>query len=499
MASIVSLKTHDGRDISYVDEVKGQGGMKDVYFSPNRDYVVAFFRDKQDPGAKERLILIAGKFRERIYSQEGGDYWKNLFCWPTAVVEHQGRLGVVAPFYNPNFFFAVGSRNGDSLGIKGREKEGKWFASAKNRNTFIDPKELGDWSTHLKIGLMIARAVRRLHAAGLAHSDLSYKNVLVDPSRGDACVIDIDGLVVPDKIPPLVAGTPDFIDPLVMMTQRLPLGDPKRVLPSIRTDQHALSVLIYMYLLYRHPLRGPKVHDVGDPQRDEELSMGEKALWIENPSDTSNRIRPADLKASQLPWGDPVKVSYKVTGPYLAPLFERAFISGLHDSNQRPIADEWEFALVKTVDLLQPCTNTSCEQKWYVFDNSNSPRCPFCGTPYKGSLPVLNLYSSHKEGNFRPDNHRLMVYSNQSLFSWHMFKNVFPNEKLAENLRRRLGYFVLHQGKWWLKNEAMPQLWDASNKTQIPLGGQIELSDGLQLLNKEEGGRLIVVQMAHGA
>ncbi len=499
MASIISLKTHDGKDIAYVDEVKGQGGMKDVYFSPNKDYVVAFFRDKQDQGAKERLIQIAETYRERIYSQEGGAYWRDLFCWPTAVVEHNGRLGVVAPFYSSNFFFSVGSRNGDVLQIRGKEKEGKWFASANNRTKFLDPQELGDWSTHLKIGLMIARSVRRLHAAGLAHSDLSYKNVLVDPKLGKACVIDIDGLVVPGKIPPQVAGTPDFIDPLVMMTQKLPLGDPQRVLPSIRTDQHALSVLIYMYLLYRHPLRGRKVHDVSDPQRDEELSMGQKALWIESPSDASNRVRLENLRPSDLPWADPAKIPYTVTGPYLGPLFERAFTGGLHDPSQRPTADDWEVSLVKTVDLLQPCANTRCDQKWYVFDNTNSPKCPFCGTPYRGDLPVLNLYSSHKEGNFRPDNHRLMVYSNQSLFSWHMFKNVFPNEKLPEALRRRLGYFVLHQGKWWLKNEAMPDLWDARSKVQIPIGGQVELIDGLQLLNKESNGRLIVVQMARGA
>jgi len=495
MAKVIKLKTHDGQDVSFVDEVKGQGGMKDVYFSPNKDYVVAFFRDRQDVGARERLIMIAETYRDRIYNQEGGAYWKDLFCWPTAVVEHQGRLGVVAPFYSQNFFFSVGSRNGDSLGIKGKEKEGKWFASANLRSTRIDPKELGDWSTHIKICLMIARSVRRLHAAGLAHSDLSYKNVLVDPSRGAACLIDLDGLVVPGKIPPQVAGTPDFIDPLVMMTQKLPLSDPKRVLPSNKTDQHALAVLIYMYLLYRHPLRGPKVHDE-DSQRDEELSMGERALWIEHPSDVSNKIRPKDLRPSVIPWADPAKMSYKVTGPLLAPLFERAFATGLHSPSHRPSANEWEDALVKTVDLLQPCSNSSCGQKWYVFDNTTSPACPFCGTPYHGALPVMNFYSSHKVGSYRDDKHRLMVYSNQSLFPWHMFKNVSPNEKLPESMRKRLGYFVLHNGKWWMKNETMPALWDAANKAQIPVGGQIELTDGLQLLNKEPDGRLIVVQMA---
>jgi DNA-binding helix-hairpin-helix protein with protein kinase domain len=83
-------------------------------------------------------------------------------------------------------------------------------------------------------------------------------------------------------------------------------------------------------------------------------------------------------------------------GPYLKPLFDRAFIDGLHDPSKRPTADEWESALVKTVDLIQPCQNKDCDQKWYVFNGKTKPVCPYCGTPYKGKLPILNLYSSRK-------------------------------------------------------------------------------------------------------
>ncbi len=97
-----------------------------------------------------------------------------------------------------------------------------------------------------------------MHAAGLCHSDLSYKNVLIDPELGHACIIDVDGLVVPGKYPPDVVGTPDFIAPEVVKTSHLSKDDPRRVLPSIATDRHALSVLIYMYLLFRHPLREEK-------------------------------------------------------------------------------------------------------------------------------------------------------------------------------------------------------------------------------------------------
>lgn len=496
MPNIITAKTFDGQTVEFVDEIIGSGAMKDVYFSPDKSYVVAFYKTKQDAQAKERLQMITGKYREGILNQAGGDYWKNLFCWPTAMLEHDGRLGLVAATYPKHFFFEYGSKNNDMLGIKGKEKEGKWFAAANLRNRHVDPRELGDWRNHLKVCVLLSRAVRRMHMAGLAHSDLSYKNVLVDPSNGHACVIDVDGLVVPGKYPPDVVGTPDFIAPEVVMTCHLAKDDSKRHLPRRETDQHALAVLIYMYLLYRHPLRGGKVHDVNDELRDESLSMGEKALFVEHPTDKSNRIKVADVKPTELPWSDTAKIPFGVTGPYLAPLFLQSFVTGLHDPAMRPSANDWETALVKTVDLIQPCRNPACAQKWYVFDNTTKPCCPFCGAPFKGKLPIFNLYSSHKEGQYRPDNHRLMVWTEQSLFLWHVNNLVAPNEKLADDQKKRVGYFVLHNDVWWLVNERLSDLMDVAAKTSIPIGGKIALKDGQQiLLAKGDGGRLAVVQM----
>ncbi|HOX52023.1 MAG TPA: lipopolysaccharide kinase InaA family protein, partial [Fibrobacteria bacterium] len=320
MAKIIRITDTNGNSVEFEDEVKASGGMKDAYFSPKRDYVVLFFRDKPKPGQRDRLEKITDQYRRSIFEQEGGDYLKKLYCWPYAVVEHEGRLGVVAPFYDSAFFFKHGSVNNDSLGIKGKDKEGKWFTSARLRKRSVDPRELGDYSTHIKLCLQLARSVHRMHAAGLAHSDLSYKNVLVDPSSGRACMIDIDGLVVPGKFPPEVIGTPDFIAPEVIKTQHLPHQDPNRKLPSRQTDLHALAVLVYMYLLYRHPLKGSKFHHE-DTQTDLILSMGEKALFIEHPGDPSNRVKTADLDEKEMPWADTTKIPYSVTGPYLSELF----------------------------------------------------------------------------------------------------------------------------------------------------------------------------------
>lgn len=499
MSNTVTAKAADGSEVRFVDEIIGAGGMKDVYFAPDKSYVVAFFRDKQDFNAKDRIENIVGVYRKKIYDQPGGEYWKDLFCWPTKMVEHEGRLGVVAPTYQSHFFFEYGSKNNDFLGIKGKEKEGKWFASANHQSKHLDKRERGNWRSYLTTCIKIARAVRRMHAAGLAHSDLSYKNVLVDPSGGNACIIDIDGLVVPAKYPPDVVGTPDFIAPEVMATLKLPLTDPKRALPRIETDRHALSVLIYMYLLYRHPLRGGKVYDA-DPNRDEELAMGEKALFVEHPTDDSNRPKLDSVRPGDLPWADLSKMPFTLTGPYLKKLFDRAFVNGLHHPAQRPTADDWERDLVKSVDLLQPCPNPKCDQQWFVFDNTTKPVCPFCKTPYQGDLPVLNLYSSRGKGKpYKPDNHRLMVYSNQYLYEWHAKRTVFPNEKLTPDQKKPVGYFVLHHGRWVFVNQGLPDMKDVGEKKKIEINTMVELKDDQKLLlSPEDGGRLIHVQLVRG-
>ena len=485
---VITLKAADGSSVEFVDTVIGSGAMKDVYFTPDRTAVVGFFRNPLDANARDRLAHITGQYRESIFEQIGGDYWRNLFCWPTKLVDWNGRTGIVCPAYQPHFFFKDGR-------FKGKEKEGKWFASAKLRNKFLTPAEKGSWLTHMHMCIQIARAVRRLHAAGLAHSDLSYKNVLVDPETGKAAVIDIDGLVVPGKYPPDVVGTPDFIAPEVLESRGLPMGDPNKKLPGIATDRHALAVLIYMYLLYRHPLRGGKVHDL-DPVKDEELTMGREALFIEHPSDASNRPKIDQLAPSELPQADVAKLPYTLCGPHLKTLFDRAFIEGLHCPEKRPSAADWESALIRTTDLMQPCQNPDCGAHWFVFDNTTKPRCPFCGAEYRGQLPVLNLYYSPKPGTFKPENYRLMVYDKQSLYMWHVNRFVIPNEKVKEEDRKPVGDFHFHQGRWILVNRRLESLYDKDVDRKIEIGGYVELTEGKKiLLSTENGGRLIVVQL----
>ncbi|KAA6300151.1 MAG: hypothetical protein EZS26_003706 [Candidatus Ordinivivax streblomastigis] len=226
--------------------------------------------------------------------------------------------------------------------------------------------------------------------------------------------------------------------------------------------------------------------------------MGLKALFVEHPMDKTNRVKIKDLHPSQLPQGDPDKMPYTACGPYLKKLFDRAFIDGLHDPGKRPTAGEWEEALLKTVDLMQPCQNPKCWHKWFVFDNTTKPKCPFCGTEYSGKLPVLNLYSSRRAGSFTPDDYRLMVYHNQYLYQWHINRNISPNERLTDEQKKPVGYFVYHNNQWLLINQRLKDLEDKTDGKLIPIGQSVALTDGKQiLLSKDEGGRLIIVQMAN--
>ena len=475
----LSATLDDGRLIQYKSEVIGEGGMKTVHFTPDKQSVVCFFKDKDvgaDPQRRARLQSIVGPFNPTT-DPEVGPYWSELFCWPSGIVT-QPEIGVVAPTYAPNFFFQTGA-------FKGKEKQAKWFTSPKLRG-YLPAEELGDWRRYVHISTRLARAVRRMHSAGLAHSDLSNKNVLIDPKTGGAVIIDCDSLVVPQIYPPDVLGTPGYIAPEVLATQKLELTDPKRNLPSIKTDRYALAVLIYEYLLGRHPLKGPKINSTVSSEEDELLSMGERAVWIENPKDKSNRPDAAFLK-----------VPYLKLGPYLAPLFERAFTDGLHDPNARPDAGEWERALVKTTDLLHPCPNPNCPQKWFVFD-ADDKRCPWCGTRIAGQVPVLNFYREGAKGQYKSDNHRLVVWQYQRLFKWHIYDNQYAGERAD---RTPQAYFALQNGEWWLVNEAAEAMVVVAgapvpNKIVATGAGEV-LRDGMQIrLSRAERGRLAVVQMA---
>jgi hypothetical protein len=151
---------------------------------------------------------------------------------------------------------------------------------------------------------------------------------------------------------------------------------------------------------------------------------------------------------------------------------------------------------VKTCDLVQPCQNPQCVKGWYVFDNSTRPLCPYCGTPFRGQLPVLDFYSSRNGRDFRPDRHRLMVYHNQYLYPWHVSRTIFPNERLTEKEKKPVGYFTFHKNRWIFINQTLTGLKDLTNDRVVPPNGFVEMKDGTKLLlSPEVDGRLVYISL----
>jgi hypothetical protein len=445
----------DGRTIQYIPEVIGSGVMKQVYFTADRQSVVCFYINQQDPFRLARLKAVVDKFNPTL-DRVTGDYWKKRFCWPSAVIE-KPRLGILAPAYPRNYYFKKGAQ-------ANKEKQGNWFSGTSGGGTplrkLIDESERGTWINYFGVCVNLARAVRRLHAAGLAHSDLSAKNVLIDPTAGELCITDIDSLVVPPFFPPDVMGTRTYIAPEVVATQHLDIKDPKRHHPCAATDRHAMAVLIYEYLLSRNPLKGPRTFPASSGEDQDKMEWGAGALFVEHPADTSNR--PPNLK-----------VGCAALGPALHKLFEGAFVAGLHNARLRPSAQDWERELVYTWGLVTPCVNAACEQKHFVLADPKRPVCPFCGTKLKSPVIVLDFKYERSPGVWHTE-WELVVSEVHGVMRWHVERGIFPDERADRTIQ---AHFERNGAKWLLVNDKLPLLMTAAGNRVLP-GYKMELSPG---------------------
>lgn len=355
-----SVQSYDGQKLYRYNasECPKSGTAKDVYLSPDDTYVVAFYKERPNAVELDRLVNLVGPVREQVIARQSDRNRLNgLSCWPADVVTRSnGRIGLIVPAFPKNFFFKTTGSDA-KISLCGKEKWGSWFANPAQRFGLVAPSERGDFRGMLSCCRLIALAVDAIHEAGLAHGNISPHSVLVDPVAGDALLSDCDIVFKPGESAPSVIGTKGFIAPEIIATCNNPQGS--QVLPNQETDRHSLAVLIYSLLLCRHPLDGAAVWDADGDKRDDDLTYGEKALFIEHPTDKRNRYDwnwvVADSKKTDLsflrPWRDLDTLPYTKLGPHLSALIERAFVDGLHNPSARPTAAEWADALGKTIPL----------------------------------------------------------------------------------------------------------------------------------------------------
>ncbi len=486
MDKVAKALLSNGNIIEYLESVNPpRGGMKYTYFTPDKKYVVQFFNDPSDVNqeTKDRIDAIISKYNPTLSQEDGGangndektsSYFSKRFCWPVGIVV-KPEFGIVCPTYPKHYFFD--DYASQLINLKGKDKKSNWFTN-KNRK-YLNSNELGDFRSMLKLSILLSRSIRRMHQAGLAHSDLSCNNVLIDPKSGDCVIIDIDSLVVPGRFPPEVIGTRGYIAPEVLAT--MGLDRKNRKYPSVYTDLHSMAVLIYEYLLFRHPLIGPKIYS-NNSEEDDHLCLVKMATFIENPNDTSNR--PLELK-----------ITIKDLGPYLENLFMRAFVDGLHNPELRPAAIEWERGLIKTWDLIHSCSNPYCDQKFFVLHDVENPTCPFCKTTIKNDYIIKLKLKARRRGQngYWYDASEIIAEQNTPLCKWHLYSGIFPDEKSSD--RTVQAYITKKDNRYILVNQKIKGLYTSTGNI-IPIGYAIVLKENLMLkISNDTNGLLIEVSM----
>ncbi len=466
--TIAEAQLYNGQMIRYFPDKKlGEGSEKEFFASDDENFVIGFYlneNERHDPERIKRLNSIIEKYNPTL-DPDKGDFWKSHFCWPAAIVI-KPRLGILSPRFPSQYYFS------DNKG----EKKGTWFSKERLMKR-LTKAERGNWFSRFQVCRQLARTVGRMHIAGLAHSDLSGNNVLMSPSDGTCILIDIDSLVVPGIYPSKVLGTSGYMAPEIVMTSQLPLKHPEKKLPNIRTDLHSLAVIIYELLLLRHPLKGKRICSE-DTQKDELLRFGEKAVFIEDPSDKSNRADNMDVPMESL-------------GHHLTSLFLKVFTEGLHHPDKRPTAYEWESGLNYTADMLYPCQGQDCRHQWFVCRKGRPVQCPFCGWKPSDSVPVMHLFRKYKTGQFTSENRYVTICDKKKLYARHIRSDIsadMPDDPGCE------GLFMLEDHNWIFRNESSENRI-CSVSERINPGNSLSISDKKTvLLSDHPKGRLAMFE-----
>ena len=442
----------DGSQVLCEDQPFNQGAEGALFWSTDRSSVIKLYFQ---PEIQRRITIENILSRFNLVRED--PIRTPFFAWPDGLVI---------------------ARDGEpALGIRMPA-----IADARPLDTYIRPDfwqglpaaERGSWAARVSVSFRMARILRWMHNRGLCHSDLSPKNFLANLNTAQTTLIDCDGLVVPNLQPPSVLGTPECMAP------ELVAG---RATPTIGTDRHALAVLIYWTLLLRHPLRGPRTHHQ-DPDEDERLAFGDRALYIEHPTDSTNR-------PSRLPF------TSQLLTTRMRRLFNKAFVDGLHDEARRPLPSDWEAALLRMADQVVACPNPQCEMKAFVAPEAHGFACPWCGSAYRspgGSVPLLRLFRPGlRRGAFQPDD--WSVVGVHALCWHHVDLRRAPEPGVAPEV---LAYFHCEAGRWLIVNQGLDDalVLESSGSSLLARGSAIPVAPGSRVVfGREEHHRVATVEM----
>lgn len=405
--------------IEYFDPVKKQffnvevdapiftGGQGKVFFNDEKNLAIKVYHQNENSSLSSIDYFNRTGYIDRVislgYMPSFRD--KKSFCFPI------GRVTKVD--------------NSPSVGVVTRKSSNKilmdFLFPMSNVVKYIGKNSFG-YDKYFRTARNIAKLVDTLHRNGCAHSDIHYKNFLIDAVSCDVDVIDLDGVVVNDFLPPAVAGLRGFMAPEVY------IHDNK--LPDILTDRHSLAVLIYYMLLFFNPLT-PLRALADSISLQEKLSWGDKALYVEHPDDHSNR--PSNYAFEISPEKNLSKGFYMSSNSLpsgLRRLFHSTFVENLFVPEKRPTAYDYSLALSHAMDELVLCPGCKNYIPYPVDRPRDKRYCPVCGEEcitYK----VIEMYNPVEKLNYKRTFYRIALNHGYNIYESQVI-NAFPSEKRSE-------------------------------------------------------------------
>lgn len=201
----------------------------------------------------------------------------------------------------------------------------------------------------------LARVLASLHGLGIAHGDLSPRNIFVSSTHSHAQVwlIDVDNLCYAVRNSSLQIYTPDYGAPELL---RGDMG------VSTYTDIWSFAVIAFQLLTHLHPLKSGMLVD-DDAELEAEALKGAYP-WIDNPEDDRNRAVSGLDRAL-------------VCTPEMQRLFDQCFRRGLNEPTERPVMAEWAEAFEAAAAMQVRCDHHEhcCGGTFYW---NPARHCPFC-------------------------------------------------------------------------------------------------------------------------
>lgn len=245
----------------------------------------------------------------------------------------------------------------------------------------------------LAAAMKICDGFMMLHRCGYSYQDLNDGNFFIDPKTGDVLICDNDN-VMPQGEKSGIMGKARYMAPEIVGGG----------IPDKYSDRFSLSVILFMLFYANHPFEGAKV--VACPcmtENYEKRFYGKEALFIYDPSDTSNMpVRGIHQNVIK---------RWKAFPKLLRDTFTQEFSQErLKNPSSRMIEQNWEKIISQVRDSLLVCPY--CGEETFVETEKTSSLCVNCGKSIDlskrivisgRSMPLTNKTEIYIDNDNTPD------------------------------------------------------------------------------------------------